>query len=112
MGLSQGVIYPSLSVLIAQWIPTSERSKAGSVVFAGASFGTVFGMSMSGAILSRSGWPMVFYFYGGIGVVSFLLTATFCYDKPTKHPYISEKEVDYLKKELSELKYLQCLLRI
>lgn len=45
---------------------------------------------------------MVFYFFGGIGVSSFLLTTVFCYDKPTKHPYISDKEANYLKEKLGK----------
>lgn len=104
MGLSQGVTYPALSVLIAQWIPANERSKAGSVVFAGSSFGTIFGMTLSGIILQHSkvGWPMVFYFFGGIGVASYILTAVFVYDKPTNHPYISDEEANYLKEKLSK----------
>ena len=103
MGLGQGVIYPALSVLLAQWIPTSERARAGSMAFAASSFGTIFGMSLSGLILQHSDWPMVFYFFGSVGILSFLLTTIFCFDKPSKHPYISIQEADYLKESLSKL---------
>lgn len=104
MGLGEGTAYPALNDLLSHWIPENERSKAGSMVFSGAPLGTIFGTLVSGVILQHSkyGWPMVFYFYGCVGLLSFLLNAAFCYSKPSEHPFISEKELKYLKKTLSE----------
>lgn len=110
MGLGEGATYPALSALMAQWVPEDERSKAGSISFAGAPLGTIFGMLASGVILQHSGrgWPDVFYFFGGMGIFAFLLNTAFCYSKPSENPFISKDETKYLKEKLS--KYL--LLRI
>ena len=35
MGLGEGTTFPALSVLLAQWIPPSERSRLGTIVFGG-----------------------------------------------------------------------------
>ncbi|XP_014215959.1 putative inorganic phosphate cotransporter [Copidosoma floridanum] len=103
MGFCEGATYPAISVLLSQWVPQNERSKAGSVAFSGAPLGTIFGMTASGLILQYSagtGWPMVFYFFGGVGIVNFFLNSMLCYNKPTEHPFISEAETKLLKKQL------------
>lgn len=41
-GLGEGTTFPALSALLAMWIPLSERSKLGSLVFGG---GQVSGMT-------------------------------------------------------------------
>lgn len=104
MGFGEGVTYPALSELMAQWIPEDERSKAGCVIFSGASLGTIFGMTGSGIILQHwdVGWPMVFYFFGAVGCLSFVLNCAFCYNKPSENPFISDEELKYLKERLSK----------
>ena len=104
MGLGEGTTYPALCALLAHWIPVDERSKAGSLAFSGAPLGTIFGMLASGVILKYSsrGWPAVFYFFGAVGFIQFLLNCILCYDKPSKHPFISKAETQYLQEKLSK----------
>lgn len=35
MGLGEGTTFPALSAMLAAWIPSTERSKLGSLVFGG-----------------------------------------------------------------------------
>ncbi|KAJ8681411.1 hypothetical protein QAD02_017198 [Eretmocerus hayati] len=102
MGLGEGTTYPALNVLLAQWIPEEERSKAGAIVYAGAPLGSTFGMVVAGLIMQHSinGWPTVFYFFGTLGVISFILNCMLCYDKPSDHPTITQTEAEYLKSKL------------
>ena len=107
MGLGCGTMYPASNVMLSQWIPQEERSKAGSMVFAGAPLGTVFATAVSGLILEYSsiGWPAVFYFFGGCAILWFLLFAVLCYNTPLDHPFISDEEVKFLNEQLSEHKH-------
>lgn len=107
VGLAQGAAYPCLNVMLSQWVPVEERSKAGSLVYAGAPLGTVFATMISGLILSQSdiGWPGVFYFFGGFNVLWFVLWVIFCYNDPQDHPFISDAEVKYLHEQLSQHKH-------
>lgn len=74
MGLGEGTTFPALSALLASWIPLKERSKLGSLVFGGGQVGTILGNLISGYLLhSFDGWSSVFYFFGGMGVVWFIL---------------------------------------
>ncbi|XP_058800081.1 sialin-like [Phymastichus coffea] len=102
MGLCEGAMYPAILRLMAQWTPEDERSWAASWAFSGSPVGTIIGMAASGAMIQRSdiGWPIVFYFYGGLGVLIYLLHCVFCYDSPAVHPFVSKSETNYLSGKL------------
>lgn len=104
MGLCEGTTFPALNAMLAQWTPPEERSKIGSLVFAGAQLGTVFANSVSGVILhySSMGWPAVFYVFGGVGVLWFLVWLVTCYNNPDSHPFISEREKTFLRERMSD----------
>lgn len=103
MGLGEGTTFPALNSMLAQWTPPEERSKLGSLVFAGALLGTVFGTSVSGIILQDSpiGWAAVFYVFGAVGVLWFVMWIILCYNNPDEHPFISERELKYLHDRMS-----------
>lgn len=74
IGLGEGTTFPALSALLASWIPLHERSKLGALVFGGGQVGTIIGSSLSGVLLDYyDGWSSVFYFFGGMGIVWFIL---------------------------------------
>ena len=102
MGLCEGTTYPALNAMLAQWTPPQERSMIGSLVFAGAQLGTVFANSLSGIILHYStvGWPAVFYVFGSVGLLWFLVWLITCYNTPDTHPFISEKEINFLRERM------------
>ncbi|XP_012262476.2 putative inorganic phosphate cotransporter [Athalia rosae] len=102
MGLGEGTTFPALNFMLAQWTPPTERSRMGSMVFAGAQLGTVYASSISGILLDLYGWRSVFYFFGSVGVAWTLIFAIVCYSDPDSHPFISEKERKYLKESTYE----------
>ncbi|XP_031628445.1 putative inorganic phosphate cotransporter [Contarinia nasturtii] len=104
MGLGEGTTFPALSVLLASWVPEKERSKLGSFVFGGGQIGTVAGNLLSGMILSSYSWPWVFYVFGVISIIWFLIFVCICYSNPDCHPFITKEERDYLESELGQLK--------
>ncbi|XP_073974925.1 putative inorganic phosphate cotransporter isoform X3 [Rhodnius prolixus] len=99
MGLGQGVIYPSLHVLAANWVPTEERGRLGSFIFAGANFGNVISMSLTGVMLGQfhAGWPVVFYVYGILGLGWLSIWYFLAYSTPLEHPSLSDHEAKYLR---------------
>lgn len=104
-GLCQGITYPALNALLAVWIPLKERSKYGSLVYGGSQVGTILGTSLASVLLSRFGtWHAIFYCFGTIGVVWFILFTFLCSNDPDSHPFIKEEELVYLKKEIGSLK--------
>lgn len=73
MGLGEGTTFPALSVLLAAWVPANERGKLGALVLGGGQVGTIMGNMLSGVFLDSYDWPVVFYFFGGLGVVWFVI---------------------------------------
>lgn len=100
-GLGEGTTYPALNALLAQWVPSNERAKIGTLVYAGGQVGTVIGNAVSGVLIKSTGsWESVFYLFGALGLLWFIIWTLLCYSDPESHPFISEKEKNYLAKEI------------
>lgn len=98
IGLSQGPIYPTISTFLQCWIPEEERSLIGSIMFSGATLGTVSGGILTGEIIQFThSWAAPFYVWGAIALIWWLFYVIWVYSRPTTHPFISEKELTYLK---------------
>ncbi|KAG5861916.1 hypothetical protein JTB14_010573 [Gonioctena quinquepunctata] len=96
-GLTQGFLLPSIHTLLSVWAPISERVKWGGLVYAGMALGNVIAMPLTGIICaSKVGWPIIFYLYGGLGILWFALWVIFGSDSPEKHRSISEKEKSWI----------------
>ncbi|CAB0004837.1 unnamed protein product [Nesidiocoris tenuis] len=103
-GLGEGTTFPALNQLLAQWVPPLERGRLGSLVFAGNQIGIVVSSTLSGVLLEYYDWPVIFYLFGTLGVLWYVLWLFLCYNDPASHPYISEKEKDYLAETLGGIK--------
>lgn len=102
--MGEGTTFPALSVLLASWVPVKERSKLGSFVFGGGQIGTIFGTAVSGLLLSYfDGWDSVFYFFGILSVLWFIVFSLICYSDPQSHPFIKDSEKEYLMREMGKL---------
>ncbi|KAG8223304.1 hypothetical protein J437_LFUL001178, partial [Ladona fulva] len=64
--------------------------------------GTVVGMALSGNVAQRWGWEAVFYLFGALGIVWYILWLIFCYDDPSQHPFITNSEVLELSEHLEK----------
>lgn len=104
-GIGEGVTFPAMYTMWAAWAPPLERSRLLTITYIGAQLGTVVCLPLSGEICFYLGWPYVFYIFGAVGLVWFVLWAFFVFDSPNTHPRISERERLYitssLKNELS-----------
>lgn len=73
-----------------------------SFCFSGAMIGTAIAFPLSGIIVSNTssrifgGWVGLFYSFGAIGVIWFLLFAYFVSESPETHPTISTEEKNYI----------------
>ncbi|XP_015122844.1 putative inorganic phosphate cotransporter isoform X2 [Diachasma alloeum] len=98
-GLGEGPIVPCTHAMLAKWIPPNERSRMGAFVYAGAQFGTVISMPLSG-LLSKygfaGGWPSIFYVFGAVGTIWCVAFLIWVHEDPEQHPKISEDEKKYI----------------
>jgi MFS transporter, ACS family, solute carrier family 17 (sodium-dependent inorganic phosphate cotransporter), member 5 len=71
----------------------------GAVVYAGAQFGTIISMPLSG-LLAEHSWPSIFYVFGALGVVWSLAFLWTVHEDPQSTPTISDVEKNYINKAL------------
>ncbi|XP_034941000.1 vesicular glutamate transporter 3-like [Chelonus insularis] len=103
-GIFEGVTYPCIHSIWANWAPPLERSKLATLAFSGSFVGTVFAMPACAIMAERLGWPSVFYVFGIIGLIWYALWCYIVTDRPEDDSRISESELRYIKKTLGESK--------
>ncbi|XP_049809038.1 sialin-like [Schistocerca nitens] len=102
-GLAEGVTFPAVQFMISKWAPPQERSRF-SIIFSGGYLGTVITMPVSGLLCNTSvGWPLVFYVFGGIGILWYIPWLFLVYDTPAKHPRIDPAERRYIEASLGKV---------
>lgn len=70
----------------------------------GSLIGTVVGTALSGVLIDAWGWESVFYVFGSIAIIWFIVFTLICYSTPDSHPFITEKELKFLEEELKSTK--------
>lgn len=95
-GLGEGVTFPAAASFWARWSPPNERARMLGFCFAGAQLGTVIAIPLTGLIIELSGWPAVFYSFGGVGCFWCLLFYLYARNSPSEFVGISEGEKNYL----------------
>lgn len=99
-GMGEGVTFPSMHAMLSKWVPPLERSRFAAYVYAGANFGTIISLPLSGWLCSldfMGGWPLAFYIFGGLGIVWFVFWMYFVFNEPRQHPRISPEERRYIE---------------
>lgn len=102
-GLGEGPIVPCTHALLAKWIPPNERSRMGAAVYAGAQFGTIISMPLSGLLAEYGfdgGWPSIFYVFGAVGTIWSVAFLIWVFEDPSVHPTIDEREKKYINDAL------------
>ncbi|VEN51312.1 unnamed protein product, partial [Callosobruchus maculatus] len=100
-GLGEGPIVPCTHSLLAKWIPPNERSRMGAFVYAGAQFGTVISMPLSGLLSEcRFGWPSIFYVFGAIGTIWCVFFLILVHEDPQSNTKMDVEERLYIQKQL------------
>lgn len=71
----------------------------GAFVYAGAQFGTIISMPVSG-LLAEHSWPLIFYVFGVVGAVWSLAFLWTVHEDPQSSPRITAQEKNYINKAL------------
>jgi ACS family hexuronate transporter-like MFS transporter len=68
LGMGEGGGFPAATRVVAEWIPLHQRSTAMGIINAGTAIGSVLAPPLIGIVLLISGWRMIFFASGAIGV--------------------------------------------
>ncbi|XP_061084829.1 sialin-like [Conger conger] len=101
-GVGEGVTFPAMHSMWASWAPPLERSRLLTISYAGAQLGTVVALPLSGYICYYLNWTYVFYVFGLVGVLWFILWTALVSNTPDTHKRISEAERLYITRSLKE----------
>lgn len=71
----------------------------GALVYAGAQFGTIVSMPISG-LLAEYSWPSIFYVFGLVGIVWSLAFLWTVYEDPSTSKRITEQEKEFINTTL------------
>ncbi|XP_071942007.1 sialin-like [Antedon mediterranea] len=102
-GVGEGVTFPAMHAMWAHWAPPIERSKLIAITYAGSQLGAVLSNPVSGWLCSTTflgGWPSVFYVFGTLGLIWFVLWTILVHNTPAQHPRISPEELEYIEKSI------------
>ena len=83
-GLGEGVTFPVMHAMLAEWAPPLERSKLSTLIYTGSMMGTVISLPLTGIICDTLGWEAAFYIFGALGIVWFFFWVLLVYDTPAK----------------------------
>ncbi|KAL7051890.1 hypothetical protein ACKWTF_004683 [Chironomus riparius] len=101
-GVFEGMTFPACFHVWSKWAPPMERSRIMGFSMAGLYVGTVVGMPFSGILASTLGWQSIFYVFGAIGVVWFILWLRIVRKSPADDPRLSIAERDYIMTSLGD----------
>ena len=68
LGMGEGGAFPAAVRVVAEWITPEHRSTAVGIINAGTAVGSVLAPPLIGLVLLHSGWRMVFFLAGAVGV--------------------------------------------
>ena len=79
LGAFEGVVFPTIYMLLGARIPADERSRSLAGISIGIFAGAVFSFVASPLLVEGFGWPAVFYFFGWLGVLWVAGWFAFCF---------------------------------
>ncbi|XP_026814903.1 vesicular glutamate transporter 1-like [Rhopalosiphum maidis] len=103
-GLVEGVTYPACHGIWRHWAPPLERSRLATIALCGSYAGVVVGMPLSGTLIDWFSWEAPFYVYGVLGLIWYVFWLWLCFEKPSLHPTISARELNYIESSLGAAK--------
>ncbi|XP_030754218.1 uncharacterized protein LOC115881008 [Sitophilus oryzae] len=104
MGFFQGCIVPTIATFMSSWAPRKERAMLGGVAYGGGNLGNIMGIVFTGVIIYyTNSWANAFYVWGLMAIMWYFLFLFTAFSYPETHPFITEKELAYLKENLSKM---------
>lgn len=102
MGIFQAVAVPCILSFWTNWGPPLERARLHGIAIAGCFVGTVITMPLAGYLGQVWGWESIFYVFGGLVCVWYIVWLILIRENPDKDPFIRAEERDYIKRMIGE----------
>ncbi|MFH4977668.1 hypothetical protein AB6A40_004377 [Gnathostoma spinigerum] len=106
LGLGEGLVLPGISSMAANWSPANERSTLAAIYTSGNQLSGAIGSVVSSSFCKLhflGGWPLIFYFFGLVGVVFIVVWYFVTTNSPSSNRWIGNDEKAYLESELRHM---------
>jgi len=108
-GVFQGVFFPAQMDLFSYWVPPVERTRLVTIAYSGIHIGTFLTMTLCGIISQYLGWKWIFYLSGTSSIIWCLLWAWQIYEQPSKDPFITAEERNYILSSIGPLRRVKVI---
>ena len=103
LGIAEGIHFPMNNIIVRNWFPAHERSRANSIWLLGLFLSMVLAPFVVVPIIEHWGFRTMFYTLGIAGVlVSVPAVWAFIHNTPEDHPKIKKQELDYIRSGMEE----------
>lgn len=102
LGMGEAGNFPATGKTVSQWFRPRERTMATGIVNVGSGIGAIIAPPLVAFLILRFGWQSAFAVTGGVGLAWVVVWLLF-YRAPEQHPWMSPKELAYIKDGQSEL---------
>jgi len=96
MGLAEGVIWPSFSIMFVRWFPARERARGISFAQYALPLSSVIMAPLAGWMIDVFHWKTMFVLQGTPAIVIGVIVALFVSDDPVKDRWISSAEKNFI----------------
>jgi sugar phosphate permease len=100
-GLFEGPLFVICTKLVKQWMRPAERGRSLGIISSAMSVGIIIGLPLSALVVSKYGWPSIFYIFGAIGIVLAAFVLWRVKDSPAVHPSISIEERRHIEEAIA-----------
>ncbi len=92
-GAGEAGCFPNATKIFSIWLPTTERTRAQSLLWLAARWGGAFTPLIVTAVLAVLNWRWTFAFFGIVGVVWAVAFYRWFRDRPREHPSVNAAEL-------------------
>ena len=96
LGVAEAGNWPGAAKGNAEWFPTKERAFAQGLFNSGAAIGGIIAIPLIGLMTIYFSWQTIFIIVGLVGLLWLIPWMYIVKSPPTKHPWISEEERQYI----------------
>jgi sugar phosphate permease len=96
LGIAEGPHFPSLTRVVADWLPIEERARATALGLTAVPFASVIGAPLISSLILSFGWKIMFAILGTLGVGWSFIWYVLYRDHPKDSIYVSKEELAHI----------------
>ncbi len=97
LGVAEGPHFPSLTRVVADWLPNSERGRATAIVLSGVPVSAVIGAPLLSNMVASLGWKAMFAVLGCLGIAWAIVWYLVFKDYPESCKRVSDEELKFIR---------------